>query len=653
MQLQNFYAQDVNGNIVPGAVCTLYLAGTMTLATGLQGADGLALSNPFTANGNGLASVAAPQGVYDLKMVSGFITSTIKIQFIDVEQVVEDAANAAAAADSAQSSATSAAESAAAAAESAIGLQEFKDDLKSSGPDLVSPSVVGGTGTGTGAIPLTLKQVLDNRNAYPFQFKAPGDVDDTASIIKALATGKVVDGLGLDYIISSPITVPSNRLFIRAKMFKSNSSADHENMIITGSVSTPSDNIHMMEIFLNGNREGQTNIGFGLSGDGDRSGFMIYGQATNIRLTRCKGYNCATDGLALFGAPAGVTFAIKGITLDQCDFQRNRRHGVSMDTLQNLRAFGGNWINNGNDLPGAAGNPITSGWYGARVGDVSGPQYGNGCDIESYGADNVYGTHVEDVAFYGTNMYGNYSGGLKILTMIGGDYMGGPGYNNPLWKPMKNIRVFGGYFDVGTNGMPSGETSPIQVGAAGLLPANIIGMDGFFTSGVECSSSIAINNTSDFSIDANINTLNAGTFPYHAFIASSKGNLNLRTPQALAIYQETSVITTNQKLSSNTSPTVTISGGTISSQATTLITSSLQSGQLFRINVTATLTLAVGSNLQLTLAGGRTVMDANGSYFNATTAEVGSVFYRASAGYFLLKPDTINPLEIVLYVTVI
>lgn len=102
MQLQNFYAQDVNGNIVPGAACTLFIAGTATLATGLQDASGNPLSNPFSANSGGLASVAAPQGVYDLQMVSGLLTSKIQIQFIDVAQVAMDASSAATSASNAQ-----------------------------------------------------------------------------------------------------------------------------------------------------------------------------------------------------------------------------------------------------------------------------------------------------------------------------------------------------------------------------------------------------------------------------------------------------------------------------------------------------------------------------------------------------------------------
>lgn len=91
MQLQNFYAQDANGNIVPGAVCSLFLSGTTTLATGLQDANGAALSNPFPANSGGLIQVAAPDGKYDLSVSAGVIENSLPVTFVDTVQLVSDA----------------------------------------------------------------------------------------------------------------------------------------------------------------------------------------------------------------------------------------------------------------------------------------------------------------------------------------------------------------------------------------------------------------------------------------------------------------------------------------------------------------------------------------------------------------------------------
>lgn len=88
MQLQNFYAQDVNGNIVPGAICSMFLPGTTTLATGLQDVNGVPLANPFAANSDGLVQFAAPNGKYDLKIEAGLIVSTLPITFADTYQAL-------------------------------------------------------------------------------------------------------------------------------------------------------------------------------------------------------------------------------------------------------------------------------------------------------------------------------------------------------------------------------------------------------------------------------------------------------------------------------------------------------------------------------------------------------------------------------------
>lgn len=88
MQVQNFFAQDANGNVVPGAVCRLYLAGTTTLATGLTDINNAPIGNPFTADGNGLVQFRAPNGAYDLNISARTLTTTLGIQFADTLQAI-------------------------------------------------------------------------------------------------------------------------------------------------------------------------------------------------------------------------------------------------------------------------------------------------------------------------------------------------------------------------------------------------------------------------------------------------------------------------------------------------------------------------------------------------------------------------------------
>lgn len=98
MQLQNFYAWDSNGNIMPLATGMLYLPGTETLATGLQDVNGAPLSNPFTADSKGLFSIAAPNGYYDFFVNNGPRSGRLRVMFIDVDKVAADAATASTAA---------------------------------------------------------------------------------------------------------------------------------------------------------------------------------------------------------------------------------------------------------------------------------------------------------------------------------------------------------------------------------------------------------------------------------------------------------------------------------------------------------------------------------------------------------------------------
>lgn len=90
MELQNFFAQDVNGNIVPGALCSLFLPGTTTLATGLQDINNVPLSNPFSADGNALVQFRAPNGAYDLNIVAGPVNNTLRITCADNLQALSE-----------------------------------------------------------------------------------------------------------------------------------------------------------------------------------------------------------------------------------------------------------------------------------------------------------------------------------------------------------------------------------------------------------------------------------------------------------------------------------------------------------------------------------------------------------------------------------
>ena len=93
MEIKSFYAQDELGNILPGATCSLLLAGTSTLATGLENKDGNPLSNPFNADIDGLSQFSAPDGIYDLRVESGALDSRVRVEFGSVAQLKADLAS--------------------------------------------------------------------------------------------------------------------------------------------------------------------------------------------------------------------------------------------------------------------------------------------------------------------------------------------------------------------------------------------------------------------------------------------------------------------------------------------------------------------------------------------------------------------------------
>ncbi|MCM2317936.1 MAG: SGNH/GDSL hydrolase family protein [Pseudomonas sp.] len=95
MELKNFFAQDDQGNLLGGATCYLYVRGTENLAAGLQAPNGTALANPFTADAKGLIQFAAPNGLYDLRVVSGARDYRVRVQCVDVEDSVAEAEAAA------------------------------------------------------------------------------------------------------------------------------------------------------------------------------------------------------------------------------------------------------------------------------------------------------------------------------------------------------------------------------------------------------------------------------------------------------------------------------------------------------------------------------------------------------------------------------
>lgn len=103
MELKTYFAQDRNGNLIPSATVTIYLAGTNTLASGLTNVSNAPLSNPFTADADGKIQFHAPDGLYDMLVALGS-TQGVRVTFqcVDVAQQLSDANSAAGDAEAAR-----------------------------------------------------------------------------------------------------------------------------------------------------------------------------------------------------------------------------------------------------------------------------------------------------------------------------------------------------------------------------------------------------------------------------------------------------------------------------------------------------------------------------------------------------------------------
>jgi len=83
MELKNFFAQDLQGNVIVSPMVYLYQPGTTTLVAGIQDSNGSPLANPFTGSAGGQLQLAAPDGDYDLRVTGSGRDFTMRVRFID------------------------------------------------------------------------------------------------------------------------------------------------------------------------------------------------------------------------------------------------------------------------------------------------------------------------------------------------------------------------------------------------------------------------------------------------------------------------------------------------------------------------------------------------------------------------------------------
>lgn len=176
MQLQNYFAQDKSGNALPGATVYVLLAGTATMATGLQDKNGAAKTNPFLSDSQGLIQFAAANGDYDIRVVKGpHDYKLTSVRFEDSKQ--------------------------------------FRLDIANSTDPAKGSNIIGFIQSGTGAVGRSsLSKQREHISVEDFGAISNGIADDTLAITRAM-TEAVARGiqdvyLGASHVISSTITIP-------------------------------------------------------------------------------------------------------------------------------------------------------------------------------------------------------------------------------------------------------------------------------------------------------------------------------------------------------------------------------------------------------------------------------------------------------------
>jgi hypothetical protein len=180
MELKNFFAQDLQGNVIPSPTVYLYQPGTTTLVTGLQNATGGALTNPFTGTANGQVTVAAPDGDYDMRVTGAGRDTTMRVRFIDSDT---GSANV------------------------------LRQDLASTATGKGS-ALVGFKQAGAGAVPRTAQDKMrETVSVKDFGAVGDGVTDDTAAFQAAIAAGDIVIPEG-QYILKGGLA-PSAARYIK------------------------------------------------------------------------------------------------------------------------------------------------------------------------------------------------------------------------------------------------------------------------------------------------------------------------------------------------------------------------------------------------------------------------------------------------------
>lgn len=273
---------------------------------------------------------------------------------------------------------------------------------------------------------------LDMAGAYS---NLPQDSSDAINVATLYATTNKMSLSGKGKTYSAiDIIMHSNLDFrdalIRCSVFDKDEVAIIKTVKST-SWDTPTTNVYLENIHLDGLRHLHTNVG--MAGDGARSGFAIFNVCDDITFEKCTANNFVTDGFGFF--PNGISFGtrnnmLNNVKLIDCEAHWNGRHGGSSDSENGLHFIRGKYQNNGKSL--IEGAPYDTGNSGRLLEGPGTRMYGAGWDFETYTAE----TNIRNVILENVDMRYNSASSATFYRV-----------HDPVKGVNNNIRIEGGKFD--------------------------------------------------------------------------------------------------------------------------------------------------------------------------------------------------------------
>jgi len=281
-------------------------------------------------------------------------------------------------------------------------------------------------------------------------------VDSTAQLqqqVDRLPSGGVLDCGSQRYSVTS-LLLKSNMTLQNCWLDTLPGQTDFAAPVTIDGRSDPKDNIAIRNVHIDGNRNGQANIGYAHQEDGGRHGFRLLGRVSHVLIENSSAVRCASDGIALVSygvatsdAPGALPF--QHIEIRNSDFSYNRRQGASADGVYDLSFENVTFSRNGTSLSGDA--------EGDQCASSGGACYGTGFWYEDYRSA-VAGEGLDTLLFSKCVFRENFSRSMFFIT---NEQPSAPGF-----QPRGNIHILNSYLDSGLQPLTEDYAVQFQVADA-------------------------------------------------------------------------------------------------------------------------------------------------------------------------------------------